>query len=177
MAITDRREIEFDLQAIRFALQCSPRSAQAFGLPPLMPQAAQCNPTDGTLEVTYGELTSTRVFKLRAEALGAILIAYCNRIGMPMPRVARAFGSSWIRTAYFCEPKTWTWATPEIVEIFWAIIVSPYSSSCESGSEGEVNTANQFILADFIEESALMQSVEQAEAHPLVVACAADYVA
>ena len=74
MAITDRREIEFDLQAVRLALEWSPRSAQAFGLPPLTPHAVRCNPAEGTIEVTYGELTSTRVFVLRGEALGAILI-------------------------------------------------------------------------------------------------------
>jgi len=32
--------------------------------------------------------TPRGVFALRAEALGAILISYCNRIGMPMPRHA-----------------------------------------------------------------------------------------
>jgi hypothetical protein len=88
VAITDRREIEFDLQAVRLALEWSPRSAQSFGLPPLTPHAVRCHPADGTVEVTYGELTSTRVFVLRAEALGAILISYCNRAGMPMPRDA-----------------------------------------------------------------------------------------
>jgi hypothetical protein len=88
VAIIDRREIDFDLQAVRLALEWSPRSAQAFGLPPLTPQVIRCHPTDGTIEVTYGELTSMRVFALRAEALGAILIAYCNRAGMPVPRNA-----------------------------------------------------------------------------------------
>jgi hypothetical protein len=88
VAITDRREIVFDLQAVRLALEWSPRSAQSFGLPPLTPNVVRCNPPDGTVEVTYGELTSTRVFVLRAEALGAILISYCNRAGMPMPRSA-----------------------------------------------------------------------------------------
>jgi len=88
VAIIDRREIDFDLQAVRLALEWSPRSAQAFGLPPLTPSAIRCKPADGTIEVTYGELTSTRVFALRAEALGAILIAYCNRAGMPVPRTA-----------------------------------------------------------------------------------------
>jgi hypothetical protein len=86
--ITDRREIEFDMSAVRLILEWSPRSAQAFGLPPLTPQSVRCNPTDATIEVTYGELTSTRVFVLRAEALGAILISYCNRAAMPMPRHA-----------------------------------------------------------------------------------------
>jgi hypothetical protein len=88
VAIIDRREMEFDLQAVRLILEWSARSAQAFGLPPLTPQAVRCKPLDGTVEVTYGELTSTRVFVLRAEALAAILIAYCNRAGMPIPRNA-----------------------------------------------------------------------------------------
>ena len=88
MAITDRREIEFDMQAVRLVLEWSPKSAHAFGLPPLTPQAVRSHPTDGSVEVVYGELTSMRVFMLRAEALGAILISYCNRAGMPMPRNA-----------------------------------------------------------------------------------------
>lgn len=86
MAITDRREIEFDMQAVKLALEWSPRSANAFGLPPLTPHSVRCHPTDGSVAVTYGELTAMRVFMLRAEAVGAILIAYCNRAGMPMPR-------------------------------------------------------------------------------------------
>jgi hypothetical protein len=86
VAITDRREIEFDLQAVRQALEWSPRSAQAVGAPPLTPQAVQCHPVEGTVEVTYGEQTATSVFVLAAEALGAILISYCNRAGIPMPR-------------------------------------------------------------------------------------------
>lgn len=88
MAITDRREIKFDLHAVRLVIEWSPRSAQAFGLPPQTPQAVRCNPADGALEVTYVDLTSTRVFTLRAEALGAILISYCHRAGMPIPRTA-----------------------------------------------------------------------------------------
>jgi hypothetical protein len=86
--ITDRRELEFDLQTVRLVLEWSPRAAQAFGLPPLTPTAVHGNPVEGVIEVTYGELTSTRVFMLRAEALGAILISYCNRVGTPMPRNA-----------------------------------------------------------------------------------------
>jgi hypothetical protein len=88
VAITDRREIEFDLQTVRLVLEWSPRAAQAFGLPPLTPTAVHGNPTEGMIEVTYGELTSIRVFMLRAEALGAILISYCNRVGMPLRRNA-----------------------------------------------------------------------------------------
>ena len=88
MAITERRELAFEPQTVRLVLEWSPHSAQAFGLPPLTPQGVRCNPAEGTVEVTYGELTSTRVFVLRAEALGAILISYCSRAGMPIPRHA-----------------------------------------------------------------------------------------
>jgi len=41
----------------------------------------------------------------------------CSTSVNAIPRVASAFGSSWMRTAYFCEPNTWTCATPLIVEI------------------------------------------------------------
>jgi hypothetical protein len=86
VTIVDRREIELDTAAVRRALEWSPRAAQAFGLPPLVPAGVRCNSKDGCIEVVYGALTATRVFALRAEALGALLISYCNRAGMPLPR-------------------------------------------------------------------------------------------
>jgi hypothetical protein len=88
VAVIDRREIDFDAAAVRQAVEWSPRAAQAFGLPPLLPTGVRCNPADGCIEVVYGTLTTTRVFALRAEALGALLVSYCNRAGMPMPRHA-----------------------------------------------------------------------------------------
>ena len=48
---------------------------------------------------------------------------------MPICRVASAFGSSWARTANFCEPNTDTCATPLTMDIRWAIMVSAYSST------------------------------------------------
>ncbi len=88
MTIVDRHEIELDTAAVRRALELSPRAAQAFGLPPLVPAGVRGNSRDGCIEVVYGTLTATRVFGLRAEALGALLISYCNRAGMPLPRHA-----------------------------------------------------------------------------------------
>jgi hypothetical protein len=85
-AIVDRREIETDTAAVRRALEWSPRAAQAFGLPPLMPTGVRCNPANGCIEVVSGTLNATPAFVLRAEALGDLLISYCNRAGMPMPR-------------------------------------------------------------------------------------------
>ena len=54
--------------------------------------------------------------------------AFCTS-SMPMPSVAIALGSSWARTAYFCEPKIPTWATPLIVEMRCARLVCAYSST------------------------------------------------
>jgi hypothetical protein len=88
VAITERREIEFDLHALQLVLEWSPQAAQAFGLPPMVPTTVRCNPSDGHVEVTYGTLSAARMFALRAEALGAILISYCNRVGLPVPRGA-----------------------------------------------------------------------------------------
>ena len=59
----------------------------------------------------------------------------------PMPRAASACGSTWMRTADFCWPKTLTCATPSIVEMRARSIVSAYSSTVESGSVGEVTRA------------------------------------
>jgi hypothetical protein len=53
--------------------------------------------------------------------------------------VASAVGSTLIRTAYFCEPYTWTCATPETWEMRCAIMFSPYSSSSYIASVGEVS--------------------------------------
>ena len=57
---------------------------------------------------------------------------------MPRPRLARPLGSNWMRTAYFCDPKTWTWATPFTMEMRCAMRVSPYSSTVDRGRVSEV---------------------------------------
>jgi hypothetical protein len=52
------------------------------------------------------------------------LLTACSTSVSAMPRVASAFGSSWMRTAYCCEPYTCTCATPLIVEIRCARLFS-----------------------------------------------------
>ncbi len=52
---------------------------------------------------------------------------------MPMPRLARARGSTCARAAYFCVPSTLTCATPVIVLSRWATTCCTSSSSAESG--------------------------------------------
>jgi hypothetical protein len=52
---------------------------------------------------------------------------------IPIRRAVSCWGSSWIRTAYFCDPNTSTWATPATVERRWDRKVSAYSFSSGSG--------------------------------------------
>src|SRR6478672_3679457 len=61
---------------------------------------------------------------------------------MPIWRVASCIGSTSIRTAYFCEPKTFTCATPLTIERRCASTCSAYWSICESGSVGEFSVRN-----------------------------------
>ncbi len=48
-------------------------------------------------------------------------------------------GSTWTRTAYFCEPYTSTWATPLTVDSRWAIRVSAYSDTVDLRKVSEVS--------------------------------------
>ncbi len=70
--------------------------------------------------------------------LGLARAMACSTSSMPIPRAASARGSTCTRTAYFCEPKIVTWATPLIVEIRWARFVWAYSSTVYSGRVGEL---------------------------------------
>src|SRR3989338_10510414 len=66
---------------------------------------------------------------------------------MPIWRAASREGSSWMRTAYFCEPKTSTWATPLTIEMRWARTLWAYSSTVERGSVGELRANRRMELS------------------------------
>ena len=53
-----------------------------------------------------------------------------------------------MRTANFCEPKTFTCATPGRLEMRWASMVSAYSSTCCSGKVGELSARNRIGESD-----------------------------
>ena len=88
MKIMDRREIEFEPPSVVKAIITSPQAAQGFGLPALKPIDIRFRPEDGCVDVIYGTANRTRAFPLSAEALGAILIAYCVRSHIPTPKAA-----------------------------------------------------------------------------------------
>jgi hypothetical protein len=137
IAVIDRREIEFDAAALVLAISASLRAAQGFGLPALPPTGVRYYPHEGQIDVIYGTDQTTRAVRLAAEALGALLVAFCIRTKIPMPRhadkgirieadcVILAF-----RTHYADAPiaetadratripagiKAWTWVEPEAV--------------------------------------------------------------
>ena len=63
--------------------------------------------------------------------------------GTLSPRVASWSGSSSMRTAYFCAPKTDTCATPSTIDSRCAIVVSAYSSRAESDRSFDVSAKNR----------------------------------
>jgi hypothetical protein len=88
MPVLDRREIEFDPEALIAAVSVSLRSAQAFGLPAMRPTGVRCYPRDGQVDFLYGSKGAPQAVRIDAEPLGALLVAYCIRARIPMPRHA-----------------------------------------------------------------------------------------
>jgi hypothetical protein len=121
------------------AIAGSPRAAQGFGLPALPPAGVRCYPHEGQVDVLYGTVQAPRAVRLPAEALGALLVAFCIRSRIPMPRHAdkgiRIEADGVIlafRTQYADTPtpesadgssripvaiKAWTWVEPEGVPV------------------------------------------------------------
>src|SRR6202040_3758592 len=73
-----------------------------------------------------------------AGVLELVLATTVRMSSSETPRAAAATGSTWTRTANFCAPYTSTWATPGSWDICCASVVSPYSSTCDSGRVGEI---------------------------------------
>jgi hypothetical protein len=88
MPVIDTREIEFDAEALLAAVVTSQRAAESFGLPGFPPNGARFHPKLGTVDFLYGSAEAPRAVGLKAEMVGALLIAYCIRARIPMPRKA-----------------------------------------------------------------------------------------
>ena len=88
MEILDRREIEFDAEALVAAVASSRRAAESFGLPGLPPRDARFYPKEGEVDFLYGSAQAPRAVRVRAEVVGALLVSYCIRAKVPMPRKA-----------------------------------------------------------------------------------------
>jgi hypothetical protein len=88
MPVIDQREIEFDAEALLSAVVTSQRAAESFGLPGFPPNGVRFHPKLGTVDFLYGSSNESRAVGLKAEMVGALLVAYCIRARIPMPKKA-----------------------------------------------------------------------------------------
>jgi hypothetical protein len=147
MALTDRRELEFDAEALLLAVSVSSRAAQAFGLPAQMPTGVRLYPHEGRVDFLYGTAPAGQAVRLAAEPLGAVLVSYCIRARIPMPRnadkgirieadaVILSFRTVFARAPTPAGPdktsgaptpvKAWQWIEPEKVKVAVAPTAAP----------------------------------------------------
>jgi hypothetical protein len=81
----EHRTVEFDSPAIIHALAAVPRMSQALGLSRIA--RVEFQPDREAIRVIDPEGAS--VAELRAESLAALLVAYCSRIKVPLPRLGQ----------------------------------------------------------------------------------------
>jgi hypothetical protein len=84
ISIIDRREIEFDGNALISVIAGSLQRAQAIGLPPLRPISIGFSPRSREISVEY----ETHAVAVASDRLGALLVAYCVRARIPISRRA-----------------------------------------------------------------------------------------
>ena len=87
MVVIDRREISFENRAVLEAVACNAKLTRQLGLPSGMPTALELDSGLNRVDITYKEHPE-HTFPICAENLAAFLIAYCTRIGVPLPRSA-----------------------------------------------------------------------------------------
>jgi hypothetical protein len=86
--VVDKREIWFDSAALVYCLRVSPRAAEGFGLPSISPNEVRFFPKEKAIDVVYGKVGAMGAARSAAESLGALLVSYCIRAKIPMPRIA-----------------------------------------------------------------------------------------
>ncbi len=88
MPIVDRRELEFDADALLLVAVSSSQAIASFGLPAMQPVAIRFYPLESEIGLAYGTAAAPRVIRLSAVKVGALLVSYCIRSKIPMPRKA-----------------------------------------------------------------------------------------
>jgi hypothetical protein len=87
-AIVESRELAFYERGILLAISSSLRSASAFGLPSVPAQAIRLVPDGGQAFIVYGSGAAAKSVSIEAEPLGALLVSYCIRSKIPIPKSA-----------------------------------------------------------------------------------------
>lgn len=84
MPALEHRTVEFDTPTILHAFAAVPRMSEALGLRPGRIGRIEFQPEREAISVIDPE--GEPVAELRAESLAALLVAYCSRIKVPLPR-------------------------------------------------------------------------------------------
>jgi hypothetical protein len=88
LPIIDKRQIEFDAKVMIRAIALSSQTLGSIGLPALRPIELRFCPEEGMVEVLYDPNENHEAIRLKGASLGAFLVSYCIRAGIPMPRFA-----------------------------------------------------------------------------------------
>ncbi len=86
--IIERREIQFEAEALIAMLAGSPRAAAAFGLARGQPQAVIFQPQLEAVRFVFPGGGQTSSVSLESARLGAMLVSFCLRLRIPLPRRA-----------------------------------------------------------------------------------------
>ena len=86
--IVERREVEFETEALLTVLAASPKAGGAFGLARGMPQAVIFEPTTQSVRFVFPGGGHAHSVSLDSARLGALLVGFCLRMRMPLPRKA-----------------------------------------------------------------------------------------
>ena len=87
MPALEHRTVEFDSPAILHALAAVPRMSTALGLRLGGISRVEFQPDREAISVI--DSAGTPVAELQAESLAALLVAYCARIKVPLPRLGQ----------------------------------------------------------------------------------------
>jgi hypothetical protein len=116
-AIIERRELRFSPPALRAMLGWSFGAGSSQGLPPSPPDEINLLPEHNRIDLIYGHAAVARSVPLKLEALATLLIAYCIRALIPLPRIARKevrIGARYVSLVFHVEHAQAP--TPEVIE-------------------------------------------------------------
>lgn len=112
MPVIEQRSVNFDAAEILRAVEIASRVAEALGLRPGEISTVEFKPAEQLVRFAGSERRD-QGRSITAEALAAVLVAYCARIGVPLPRKGQKqldIGASGVtlRIAVEQDPRTST---------------------------------------------------------------------
>jgi len=117
VAIIERRELRFSPAALQVMIGWSLGAASSQGLLPTPPDEIRLLAAESRIDIVYGQGAAARSVPLKVEALATLLIAYCIRALIPLPRIARKevrIGARYVTLVFHVEHSQVP--TPELIE-------------------------------------------------------------